>query len=98
MQFLFIAVLSLAAWLGPASASAEQVRSPLAVTAVSVWARPATPGTTLDPSDPHVMGLAGSILSFTLVSSGDQYTSQILDSYYTDSLSRSQAKPAPLKR
>jgi hypothetical protein len=68
------------------SASATQAKSPLVVTAVSVWASPAAPGTQLDPSDPHVLRLAGRILSFTLVSSGDQYMPQFLDSYYTETI------------
>jgi hypothetical protein len=65
MRFLFIAVLSLAAWLGPASVSAEQVQSPLVVTAVSIWAAPLTPGTELDASDPGALDHASALLQFT---------------------------------
>ena len=89
MRSLLVAMFALAAWFGPMSASATQAQSPLVVSALSVWAMPVAPGTTLDPTDPHVLSLAGSVLSFTLVSPGDEnfhYIPQDVDRYYTETI------------
>jgi hypothetical protein len=82
MRFLLIAVLSVAAWLGPASASATQIQSPLYVTVASIWGAPLVPGTTLDPEDPGVLDQTGAVLVFVSYSTGETILPQELDTKF----------------
>jgi hypothetical protein len=84
MRFLLIAVLSVAAWFAPLSASAAQVQSPLYVTVVSLWGAPVTPGTVLDPSDPGVLDHTAALLSFASYSTGDPLLPQDLDARFSE--------------
>jgi hypothetical protein len=83
MRFLLIAVLSLASWFGPMSASATQVQSPLVASAVSIWAALLVPGTELDASDPGALDNAGADLMFMSFIFGETLLPSHFDGAYS---------------
>ena len=83
MRFLLIALLSLTTLPGPLAATAAQAPSPLAVTAVSIWAAPLVPGSDLDPSDPLTFDRTKSALHFISVSTGAPVLPEDFDAFYT---------------